>query len=164
MAELIIFNNPYDTDAALNNVVRYITDKEKSNGLVGAYNMLVNNPVEQITKVNNFFYNKTRKKVIHFILAFDDSEYISAYSLLEEGYNICRTLFFEYQVAFGVHQNTDNLHIHFALVPISMVTGKKFYFDNKNLYMIITGLRKIFKNYDIKISYCFKWNIELLSV
>ncbi|MGN0150271.1 MAG: relaxase/mobilization nuclease domain-containing protein [Clostridia bacterium] len=154
MAKLIILNNEYDSITALKNVFDYVSDLSKSNGLVGAQNILLDSNIEQLTAVNRYFYDNTKKKVIHFIIAFAPYDCISPTDALFEGYRIC-ALLPQYQIQFGVHQNTDDLHIHFAMNPISLYNGHKFYFDQKNLLDFISKLRGIFKPYEININYRF---------
>lgn len=154
MAKLIIFINPYDTQEALNNVFNYVSDIEKSKGLTGAQNMLLNNTAEQIAAVNRFYHNNTKKKVLHFVISFSNDDLISPYEAFCEAQNICGILP-EYQIKFSVHQNTDNLHIHFAMNPISLADGHKFYFNKTNLYRFINGIREIFMPYRIKCDYVF---------
>lgn len=105
MAYFIVFQNPYDTYEALKNLTQYISDMEKSRGYIGAQNMLVNYALEEILKVNQFFYNQTQKKVIHFLISFGEDEYISVYDLYWECYRVC-ALLPEYQILFSIHQNT----------------------------------------------------------
>ncbi len=152
MANFMIIKKDYDTIDALKNVFEYISDKIKSDGLIGAQNMLVDYSFEQAMAVNRYFYNNTGKKVIHFILSFAIYDNIDPIDAFYEGYKACELLS-EYQIKFAIHQNKDNLHIHFAMNPISINDGHKFYFDDSNLYKFITGLRKIFEPYGIKINY-----------
>lgn len=151
MANFVIVKNDYDTIDALRNVFEYISNEVKSEGLIGAQNMLLNNSFEQAMAVNRYFHNNTSKKVIHFILSFADYDTIDPTDAFYEGYKVCGLLS-EYQIKFAIHQNTDNLHIHFAMNPININDGHKFYFDDRNLYKFITGLRKIFEPYGIKIN------------
>ena len=125
MANLIIVKNSYDTDKALENVISYVSDKEKSRGLIGAQNMLVDDALEQIYAARKFFYEKAGKKVMHFVISFAENEYISKYSLYLEGYKICK-MFPKFQMMFTIHDNTGNLHIHFAIIPVNLVTGKNY--------------------------------------
>lgn len=154
MAKLIIFKNPYDTEAAVNNVFSYVSDNSKSNGLAGAQNMLTTDLVQQINAVGKFFYSHTRKKVLHFVISFSEIDCISPVEAFYEAQRVCGLLE-EYQIAFCVHQNTDNLHIHFALSPISLADGHKFYFDKTNLYNVIKGIREVFSSYGIHCDYVF---------
>ena len=154
MAKLIIFRNDYDTLAAMQNVFGYVGNGSKSCGYTGAQNMLINNDIEQVNAVNRYFCNNTKKKVIHFVIAFAQEDYISTEDAFSAGYEVC-SLLPEYQIMFSVHQDTDNPHIHFAMNPTSLIDGHKVCFTNSNLFKFITGLREIFKTYEIKISFDF---------
>ena len=152
MANLKIIKNDYDTIDALRNVFNYISDKSKSDSLIGAQNMLVGYSFEQAMLVNEYFHNTTHKKVIHFILSFADTDIIDPTDAFYEGYKVCELLP-DYQIKFAVHLNTANLHIHFAMNPINIKNGHKFCFNNGNLYKFIAGLRTNFEPYGIKINY-----------
>ena len=155
MAQFIVFGGEYYTTEALHNVLNYVCDKDKANGFIGAQNMIDNNSFEQAMIVSRYFYNNTKKAVIHFAVAFAPDEYISPQDAVNVGYMICGLLP-EYQIRFGVHQDTDNLHIHFALNPVSLIDGHKFYFDNRNLITFMNGLRTIFKPYGFNVEYKYK--------
>lgn len=155
MAQFIIFGGDYYTTNALHNVLNYVCDKNKTSSFIGAQNMIDNNSFEQAMIVNRYFYNNTKKAVIHFAVAFAPDEYISPQDAVNAGYMIC-ALLPEYQIKFGVHQDTYNLHIHFAINPVSLVDGHKFYFDNSNLFEFIKGLRAVFKPYGFRIEYKYK--------
>ena len=77
--------------------------------------------------------------------------------LNEEAYNICSVLP-DFQIAFAVHNSTGNLHLHIAIHPLNMATGKKLYFYNPTLFFFVQKLRDIFKKYDIRIDCEFKYN------
>lgn len=154
MAKFIIFKNDYLSLEAMHNVFQYVGNSSKSCGLVGAQNMLIESGIEQVLAANKYFYNDTGKKVIHFVIAFAQDDYISTTDAFNAGYEVC-SLLPEYQIKFSVHQDTDNLHIHFAMNPISLINGHKFWFNNANLFNFISGLREIFKTYEIKIDYSF---------
>ena len=152
MAKIIIKDNAYDTNEAIANVFNYVSNSAKSNGLIGAQNMLVNNSLEQIEAVNRYFYNNTKKKVIHFIIAFAPDDCIEPMAAYYAGYEICELLP-AYQIKFCVHQNTNDLHMHFAMNPVSLIDGHKFYFNDRNRYSLLDGIRKILDYHGIKISY-----------
>lgn len=155
MAKFIVFGGDYYTANALRNVFNYVCNKDKTSCFIGAQNMLVNNSFEQTMVVNRYFYNNTKKAVIHFAVAFAPDEYISPQDSVRVGYMIC-DLLPEYQIRFGVHQDTYNLHIHFAINPVSLIDGHKFYFDNSNMFEFIKGLRDIFEPYGFNVEYKYK--------
>ena len=154
MAKLIIFRNDYLSLEAMHNVFQYVGNSSKSCGLVGAQNMLIESSIEQVLATNKYFYNNTGKKVIHFVIAFAQEDYISTTDAFNVGYEVC-SLLPEYQIKFGVHQDTNNLHIHFAMNPTNLINGHKFCFNNTNLFNFMGELREIFKSYEIKINFDF---------
>ena len=149
MANLIIFRNEYDKYEDLEHVINYVNNKKRAD-YIGGQNILLGDSIEQAMAVNNFFYNETKRKAFHFAISFDDDEVMIAQHLYEEGYNIC-ALLPEYQIIFAIHQETGHIHMHFAINPISLCTGRKLCFDNTTFYGFVNGVREIFKQYDVKI-------------
>ena len=154
MAKLVILRGKYNTTETLYNVLNYVSDKSKARGYIGAQNMLVDSCFEQIMAVNRYFHSTTQKTVIHFILTFADYEYINPNEAVYIGYRICGLLP-EYQIKFGVHQNTEHIHIHFAMSPTSLTDGHKFYFNNTNLYNFMSGLRAVLEPHEISANYTY---------
>ena len=154
MAKLVILRGKYNTTETLRNVLNYVSDKSKARGYIGAQNMLVDNSFEHIMAVNRYFHSTTQKTVLHFILTFADYEYINPNEAVYIAYSICGLLP-EYQIKFGVHQNTGHMHIHFAMSPTSLIDGHKFYFDNTNLFNFMNGLRAIFEPYGFNVNYTY---------
>ena len=160
MAKLIIFQNPYDTINAMENVVKYVLDRDKAY-YVGAQNLLPDGyELQQIYAVRRFWNDNTKKKILHFLISFGE-EFIAMDNLIEAAYKIC-SIFPEYQMLFAIHKNIGNLHVHMAVNPINMKTGRKLYFDNCTLFFFVSNLRDILKKYDIKVSCAFKDNNSLL--
>lgn len=77
-------------------------------------------------------------------------EFMPAAILYNVGYEIC-SLLPEFPMIFAVHSDTDNLHVHFAVVPISLETGRKLCFDNAMQFSLLGEIRKILKKHDVKI-------------
>ena len=157
MAKLIIFQNDYDTIDALSNVMNYVLNKDKAS-YIGAQNLLPDhNPMQQIFAVRNYWNDNTKKKILHFVIAFDDEDFITMENLNREAYNIC-SIFPEFQIVFAIHNNTHILHLHMVIHPLNLATGKKLYFNHKTFFFFVQKLRDIFKKYDIRINYEFKYN------
>lgn len=150
MAVFKLISNPYDTDEALQNVVNYILNPKKSLGYVGAQNMLLCNPINQINAVQKFYYKQSGKQVWHFIISFDELEapYLAAIYFLS--YDIC-SFFAENQMIFAVHCNTAHPHVHFALLPINLATGKKVSFDHATLFEFLKYIRGLLRPFGISL-------------
>lgn len=48
----------------------------------------------------------------------------------------------QYQVYYGVHEDTKNLHIHFAINAVSYVDGKKWHKSKKEMEELETRMRE----------------------
>ena len=66
----------------------------------------------------------------HYVLSFDGTVK-DPKKVYEIGLEIMDEFFDEYQTVFAVHEDTDNLHIHFGFNSVSYVTGKKWCLKNK---------------------------------
>ena len=82
--------------------------------------------------IRTCFDQTTGRQMIHFILAFSakESQLIhAAESLLDTAYEICGHFAAEYQIVFGIHHSDDRWHIHFAMNPVSLVSGLRYRAD-----------------------------------
>ena len=146
MANLIISKNEYYTNTALENIVNYVLNESKSFGVIGGQGVLLNNPSQHMKTVKEY-YCQDGKQAQHFWLTFADNEYITPLDAYAIGYEVCN-LFPEYQIVFALHQDTDHLHMHWAMNPVSIVTGRKFNFGFKESFELRTQLAKILADYD----------------
>lgn len=149
MANLIIVKDAYTNPDALRNVVRYVLDESKTNTITGGQGVLLNNPYSYMEKVQEYYYKTNGKLAQHFILSFADYEYISEEEALCIGYKIC-ALFPEYQIVFGVHQDKPHLHIHWAMNPVNVMTGKKLNLGFQESFELNTKINALLKPYNAK--------------
>ena len=153
MAIFKLVKNDYDTDEALENVLSYILDAEKSNGYVGGQNLIVDNAIDNIYRERRFFCDKTQKRLYHFIISLEEYEVIAPNELYLLCYSICN-YFVEFQLVFAIHRNTENVHVHFALMPLSLTNEKKAGFDHATLYGFLEYIRNLLAKYNIKVKLC----------
>lgn len=124
-------NESYTNDKDIKNMVNYIagncSGKEKTRycngrGLPKDSKKAAN----CIIKTQRYYGKGNRRRIYHFILSFphyfDDANYVK---LVAE--SIADMIYEKYQVYYGVHEDTDNLHIHFAVNAVSYVDGKKWH-------------------------------------
>ena len=148
MANLIIVRNNYMSNNALENVVNYVKRYSKTSGNVGAQGVMLYTAYECMYKVQKYFCQTDGKKVQHFILSFDASDDIESVNLMNLGYAVC-ALFPEYQLVFGIHNDTDHIHIHWALNPVNMITGSKLSFTFKETYTLRAKISELLEPYNI---------------
>lgn len=65
------------------------------------------------------------------------------------GATICDYLGREYQTVFGVHENTEQLYIHFAMNSASYLDGHRHRGTRKEFYDMKKKINSVLKNYDI---------------
>ena len=147
MANLIIVKNEYRNNDALKNVVNYVKKSDKVRGDVGAQGTLLDNPYYYMDKINRN-YQHDGKKAQHFILSFEVEDNTSSLDPMTLGYEVC-ALYPEYQFVFGVHHNTDQLHIHWAMNPVNMLTGKKFNFTFGETFSLRKEIARLLEPYNI---------------
>ena len=148
MSNLIIVNKDYHNEGALQNVVNYILNDKKTHGISGGRNVLLNCPCEYMEYVKRYFCKTGGKLIQHFILSFSDDDPILVTEAYEIGYEVC-ALYPEYQLVFGVHQNTEHLHIHWAMNPVNMNNGTKFNFTHDETCKLLKGASEILDKYGI---------------
>lgn len=129
-------NDPYKKERDLRNVIAYTFGEHCKCGLYGAQGLLVDTAdsmYANIMEEKREFTKDSGRMAIHIIVSFDQDmmKYISPEVALHIGYDICAECFSGFQIIFGVHDNTDNLHIHFVVNTVSYYTGNKF---SKSIY------------------------------
>lgn len=145
--------NSYRNKDAIHNVIHYINDSSKLiHNIKGALGCNYNSS-QSITKdmlaVQSCFNNKKGKRINHFTVCFSptEEEILQIDDYLTIGYKIASFFPDEYQIFFALHENTDNMHIHFAMNPVSFVTGKKFHWQKKDSYMLKSYIHTIIDDF-----------------
>ena len=81
-------------------------------------------------KLNAMVYGNYDKRdlVKHRIISFHKYDYILPKDAYNLGVLVSNTIYCNYLSAFGVHLNTENIHIHIVLSAYDIWTGKRFDF------------------------------------
>lgn len=117
--------NGYDNIDAPEKLIDYILRKAR---FYGGCAVDVYHAAEQMHFVKEAWNAVDGRQMYHFIVSFSGKELYSididdAIGLAE---NICRFLGEERQIIYGIHLDTDNLHIHFAMNTVSYRDGKRY--------------------------------------
>ena len=131
MAVLKIVTNPYDSPEAAAALINYIYRKSYC---IGGLGVDPSYAVEHMEMVRQIFNQTGGRQMYHFIVAFDHRESMqirSAESLLYTAYEICEHFADEYQIVFGIHRSDYRWHIHFAMNPVSFMSGRKYRADKQ---------------------------------
>lgn len=117
-----IVKNTYKDDLALNNVYKYITDKNKTGGLIGGHNVIPDNAVLMMELIQQLYFFYDGDRLIHFILSFSPEMMIDENAVFQYAMIIASS-FTDHQMVYSVHTDKDHLHIHFMLNPVSFKNG-----------------------------------------
>lgn len=134
-ANFIVVNNDYTDDGGLyERLFLYITRADKTeHGFIGAYGIYLGYGVEDVTRQMRevcLLNSNQERSLWHFILSFD--HFYDYWVTPDIAYTIARqfVIFFEgYQTVYAVHEDTNNVHVHFMVNATNFYTGKKF--ENK---------------------------------
>lgn len=137
----------FSNEDSIYNLVRYVmTDKRTGEHVqFGAVRGVPEDDVCAIVHGMKYVkarYGKSDKvQMHHFILSFGNiSDVEEVYNV---GIEIMDEMFYGYQVAFGVHEDTEHLHIHFAVNSVSMLTGKKWHKNREEFRIFKDEIEKM---------------------
>lgn len=136
MAVIKIVSGKYQNKGAVENTIRYITgnnnapkDKVLSVGGLDVDYGNYQNAIEQFKITKSVYHKEDKRQVLHMVVSFDDKreKSLQETDIKELGYQIGRLLSREsYQTIWGIHGNTDHVHIHYIINSVSYETGKKY--------------------------------------
>lgn len=149
-------DHTYKNRMAIGNLLNYIT-KEKDSGervkYWGTRGLLKNVKlaVKTIETMQKYLKKDHGRRVHHFILSFS-SEIQEEQVIFIVAEAIADYLGAEYQLLYGIHMNTENLHIHIAMNAVSYRTGLKWHVSAKEFKKWKKRIAKIAEN--ILKEYC----------
>lgn len=146
----------YDSNKAIRNLLNYIV-REKSSGECvkywGTRGLLkdIKSAVKTIEIMQKYLKKDFGRRIHHFVISFpaEIKEEQVVYIIAEA---IADYLGAEYQLLYGVHTNTNNLHIHIAMNAVSYRSRLKWHVNAKEFDKWKKQLTKIAE--DILKEYC----------
>lgn len=150
MAIVKIVSNKYETQLALNNLCAYIVNREKTKGWVGGRGVQPYSAATEMWEEQSLWGIEDCRYAYHMIICFAEIELIYTQDAYDIAQDICELLHPEYQVLFGVHcRKLKNMHIHFAINPVSMQTGRKLHLNYAYQWQLEKELVKILLDYEV---------------
>ena len=104
---------------------------------------------EEMQAVKEIWRKPGGRKYKHYVLSFEEKVQLPAETLLELGHKIGQYFANEYQLLISVHQNTDNLHLHFVQNTINMLTGKKLGLTKGDMLDVKIHANKVLAEYQL---------------
>ncbi|MCM1236056.1 MAG: relaxase/mobilization nuclease domain-containing protein [Ruminococcus flavefaciens] len=130
-------NKSYDTEEAIRNVLHYIVrDKDSPTKqevhywkAFGASRKNIGKACRQFIKIQKIAGKDSQKRIRHIVITFPP--YVNdVRQVLIAADAVALFLFRDYQVVYGVHEKKHQLHIHFAVNPVSYRTLKKWHMSS----------------------------------
>lgn len=137
MALFKVVDKTYDSPEDVTKLVDYI---KKGTGYWDVGSMLIGDTnviCSQIFYIRKFYGKTEGNQMIHFVLSLDSKRYETEFGIpkLERIGTILCNLFSQYQSIYGIHTNSEHLHLHFAFNTVSYIDGTRYHcsqfeFDN----------------------------------
>lgn len=137
----------YWNKASVYNLIKYVLTDKSTGDLVrygaaqGTVFRDILEAVYQMKLVKCYYGKEDKVQMHHFILSFGEIK--EPCEVWEVGREIMDKFFYGYQVVFGVHEDTEHLHIHFAVNSVSMLTGKKWHMDREEFREFVEGIERM---------------------
>lgn len=125
MASVKIVQESYNTKNHMNNLIYYI---ERKADFCCGYGISMKNAtsvIDEFERIKEAWFKSEdgRRQVRHLIVSFADGE-VDLDEAVKIAWDIAEYYGQRYQVFYGIHNDTDNIHIHFAINTVSFIDGK----------------------------------------
>ena len=152
MPNLVLIQNTYTDNASLFRVLEYVL----RTGIIGGYALDPEHAYQQMMMVKKAFHKTGGVQLKHFFVSLSnrDMERAGIDDLLRLGFQIGKKLG-EYQLAYGVHMNTNHLHLHCVMNTVSFVDGHKFSAGLQAFWRIRALLQMRFPKTNVGIYYSY---------
>ena len=130
-------------DNAYSSATDYIFNPEKA-AYVGGCNLTSTQTAAQDMQQTALAFGKNKgKRVRHSVVSFDTRENVTPAQANEYAQGIIGHYAPDYQVAYAVHDNTDDLHIHLVMNQISFVDGHRYQGKKQDYYAFIKHIKNV---------------------
>ena len=148
MPNLILVRNEYQDYRALRRVLTYIL---RSN-LYGGYGIDPSRAYEQMVFVKEAYHKKSGVQLKHFFITFHDREmlYVGFEDILQLGFEVGK-YFGEYQMVYGIHLDSNHVHLHFVMNTTSFRDGHKYSDGLSKFNALCRYLRERFPRFEVHL-------------
>lgn len=145
---------PYEKDEDILRLCRYIAGECDSKNEVTRYRCgegVSNKPdkaARQMIKLQKFYKKevqrygkKTCRRIYHYVVSFPFAT-VDANCVKIAAVGIAKIFSGQYQVYYGIHEDTKHLHIHYAINAVSYVDGKKWHKNKREIQEMEAQIRE----------------------
>ena len=117
----------YTDDNAISDLVEYICRRDHAvSRYIGAVGVELAHAADEMIWTSKHFNKYVKKRLRHFVLSFEGNHSEDLGLVYSIGEKVAEKIGKSYQVVFAVHENTENIHIHFIMNAVSYVDGKRY--------------------------------------
>lgn len=151
MAILKDLNGYHYRDAeSRDTVISYIQQPDKTpGGFIGCIGVDPQNIPNSMRATAAYYKKDSGVRLRHMILSFSPYEIQNPETAYQIGCEVMAHIYGEYETAFAVHQDTDNLHIHFVFNSVSYTDGHRYSGKRGEYYSLVEEIEQILRNYGI---------------
>ena len=151
MAILKDLNGYHYRDAeSRDTMISYILQPDKTpGGFIGCIGVDPENIANSMRETAASFKKDSGVRLRHMILSFSPSELRNPKTAYQIGCDVMAHIYGKYQTAFAVHQDADNLHIHFVFNSVSYLDGHRYYGKWGEYHALVDSISKILRSYGI---------------
>lgn len=124
-------------------VINYIADPDSAAFTGGAGITSIDSAANEMQATAAAFGKNSGKRLRHSVLSFDDRENITPDMANKFAQEIIQHYAPEYQIAYAVHTNTDDVHIHFVMNHISYVDGHRYAGKKQDYYAFQRHMKEV---------------------
>lgn len=160
------YTNKYKDRYAITDVVGYVLNPDKTDGYIGGWAVEPFQAAQEMELLASLYHKTSGTRLRHWVISFseDDLQYAvkklrrtEMDTLMSLGYLFSQYYSHEHQVVFGVHQDTENYHIHFVMNTVSYTDGHKYTGTKQEYYDYIEYAKEVasrcrFQLYQVKDS------------
>ena len=147
-------NGFYKNKKSVNDLIHYIlrTDPDSNEiqvrfyGGTGVDYILCERAIRQMKAVKKYFKKKSGLQIWHFIFSCP-STITNPMKLYDFATKIIKEHLLDYQTMFAVHEDTDNLHVHFIVNSVSFLDGRKWHQELSEFYSMKDSIEKMAWHY-----------------
>ena len=133
----------YFDDKAYEDTLDYIFRGGKVRYAGGAHISSMETAAEEMKATAERFNKNSGKRVRHSVLSFAENEGITPEQADAFGKQIVEHYAPEHQIAYAVHEDTDDVHIHFVMNQFSHLDGHRYSGRKKDYYDFQRHMRKV---------------------
>ena len=140
----------YRDENARENLIKYVTNPHKAkSGFYGGVMVDIDHAAEEMRSTATEFKKDSGVRLRHFILSFDYDEVRDPKMAYDIAHHLALVMANRYETVYAVHQNTDQLHIHFILNSVSYTDGMRYSGSRKEFYALMSAMKHVLQDYNI---------------